>query len=257
MGSGVAWRLARTGFKVIITEIPRPTAIRRWVCFAEAVYNDVQSVEGVEARLCKTISDIARVHDAGQIAVVVSAEVAELSQFQADAIVDAMLLKEGKTTPRGMADKVIGLGPGFIAGEDVSCVIETNRGPNLGRCIWHGAAEANTGIPGSLGGETLKRVLRAPFSGVLEPLHDIGSTVRVGDIVARVGSADVRSQLDGIVRGMIRAGTHVSAGMKIGDIDPRGSLAICRRISDKALAIAGGVLEALLSDPPANNEHEG
>lgn len=249
MGSGTAWRLFHAGYHAIITETDAPTAIRRWVCFSEAVYEGRKEVEGVTAVRC---ADAAKTDIAlrdGFIPVVAAPELSQILPYRPDVIVDAILAKRGATTPRGSAARVIGLGPGFVAGGDVDCVVETNRGANLGRCIWQGSAEPNSGVPGLLGGETRKRVLRAPCDGTIEPLYEIGQTVRVGDIIARIGATPVISQLDGIVRGMMREGTNVTAGTKIGDVDPRTDIAICRRISDKSLAIAGGALEALLSDP--------
>lgn len=251
MGSGTAWRLHRAGFRVIIAEADTPTAIRRWVCYSEAVYDGRKDMESVNAVRCADLAATEMALKGDLIAVVVCPELSQLSTYRPDVIVDAILAKSGGTTPRGTAARVVGLGPGFVAGDDVDCVVETNRGPNLGRCIWQGGAEANTGVPGLLGGETYKRVLRAPCDGMIEPLAEIGQHVRLGEVVARVNGIEVISQLDGIVRGMMRPSAHVTTGVKIGDVDPRTDMEICRRISDKALAIAGGVLEALLSDPPS------
>ncbi|MBC7335795.1 MAG: hypothetical protein H5U01_05920, partial [Clostridia bacterium] len=48
------------------------------------------------------------------------------------------------------------------------------------------------------------------------------------------------------VRGLLRAGLAVRPGMKVGDVDPRGDRSLCFAISDKARAVGGGVLEAIL-----------
>jgi xanthine dehydrogenase accessory factor len=249
MGSGVAWRLRRCGFDVIIAESSQPMAVRRWVAFSEAIYEGAHTIESiaswrVEALQLDLINDLCR---KGEIPVLVCPGPEDIPALNPDVVIDAILAKRNTGTARGMARLVIGLGPGFTAGADVDCVIETNRGANLGRCIWDGAAEANTGIPGAQAGETVKRVLRAPVTGALEPLCSIGDLVKTGDPAARVAGVKVHSQLDGIVRGMLRQGTSVDQGVKIGDIDPRGDRKICRHISDKALAIAGGVLEAVLT----------
>lgn len=249
MGSGVAWRLARCGYHVIIAEIDSPTAIRRWVCFSEAVWDGYMEIEGITAVRCTNPGRVdTALHD-DFIAVVIEPDAANLGAYRPDVIIDAILAKHGGTTPKGLAKLTVGLGPGFAAGNDVDCVIETNRGPNLGRCIWSGSAEPNTGVPGLLGGESYKRVLRAPCDGRIESIAEIGQIVEIGQVVARVESIEVISQLDGVTRGIMRSGMHVPAGMKIGDVDPRADIGICRRISDKALAIAGGVLEGILSGP--------
>jgi xanthine dehydrogenase accessory factor len=246
MGSGVAWRLRRCGFDVVVAEIDHPMAVRRWVSFSEAVYEGVHEVEGITARRTEP-PDVSSALNAGEIPVVVCPIPDDLKQFDADVIVDAILAKRNTGTMRGMARRVIGLGPGFVAGEDVDCVIETNRGPNLGRCILEGRAEANTGVPGILAGESARRVLRTPADGVFEPLKAIGDLVKAHTPVARVAGTEIQSQLDGIVRGLLRAGTPVTAGLKVGDVDPRSDAVLCARVSEKALAIAGGVLEGILA----------
>ena len=250
MGSGVAWRLARIGFDVTITEIARPAAIRRWVCFAEAIYDGERTIEDIGAVRVETPEGADAVLCRRAIPVLVLPEPDRLPELNPDVIVDATLRKRDVDRLRGLAARTVGCGPGFTAGVHVDCVIETNRGPNLGRCLWTGSAEPDTGVPGQLGGETVRRVLRAPRSGQMEAIRSIGERVRAGDVIARVGDADVAAPLDGVVRGLIRPGIPVTAGQKIGDVDPRGDVELCRRISDKALAIAGGVLEAILSEPP-------
>ncbi len=249
MGSGVAWRLRRCGFNVIIAETDQPAAVRRWVAFSEAIYEGSQTVEGITARRVSMSQSglIQELCQTGEIPVLICPSPDDVQALNPHVVVDAILAKRNTGTQRGKARLVIGLGPGFTAGADIDCVIETNRGPNLGRCVWHGAAEANTGVPGVLAGETVKRVLRAPVAGPVDPVCAIGDIVRAGDLVARVRGVEIRSQLNGIVRGMLRQGTTVDAGVKIGDIDPRADRELCRRISDKALAIAGGVLEAVLA----------
>lgn len=246
MGSGVAWRLRRCGFDVIITEVPHPMAVRRWVAFSEAVYNGSQTIEGIAARRASP-REAEAVCASGEIPVIICPLPSDLGQFHPDVIVDAILAKRNTGLVRGIAPREIALGPGFTAGDDVDCVIETNRGPNLGRCIWKGSAEPNTGIPGVLAGESARRVLRAPVDGKMELLHQIGDLVKAHSPIARVGGVIIECQIDGIVRGLLRDGTPVTAGVKAGDIDPRGDPELCARISEKALAIAGGVLEGILT----------
>ena len=249
MGSGVAWRLRRCGFDVVITEVEHPMAVRRWAAFSEAIYEGSMTFEGITAHRID-LSDSERLSElcqSGDIPILVCPDPSGIAVLRPEIVVDAILAKRNTGTCRGMAGLVIGLGPGFVAGSDVDCVIETNRGQNLGRCMWNGSAEANTGIPGELGGESIKRVLRAPTAGLIHPTRDLGDLVKAGESVASVNGVEVRAQIDGIVRGMLRDKTPVDQGVKIGDIDPRGDIELCRRISDKALAIAGGVLEAVVT----------
>ncbi|MFQ5694004.1 MAG: molybdenum hydroxylase, partial [Nitrospinota bacterium] len=56
----------------------------------------------------------------------------------------------------------------------------------------------------------------------------------------------VVAPIGGILRGLLRDGLTVTEGFKVGDVDPRCRREHCFTISDKARAIGGGVLEALL-----------
>lgn len=245
VASGIAHRLWRSGFAVAMTELPRPTAIRRTVSFAEAVYEGAAAVEGVEARRALA-ADAAAVLAAGQIPVVVDPRGELVARLRPGAVVDAILAKRNTGTSREEAPLVIGVGPGFCAGEDVHAVVETMRGHELGRVILCGGALADTGLPGAVGGYTWQRVLRAPAAGVFAGALRIGAAVQAGDVVAYVGGEAVRAPFAGVLRGLLRSGLTVPAGLKVADVDPRCQGEHCFTISDKARAIGGGVLEALL-----------
>ena len=61
-----------------------------------------------------------------------------------------------------------------------------------------------------------------------------------------VGEIPVKAQFRGVLRGLIHPQVPVSKGMKIGDLDPRARPEHCFTISEKSLAVGGGVLEAIL-----------
>jgi len=247
MASGVAWRLYRANIRrLVMLEVPAPLAVRRNVSFCEALHQGWQTVEGVQAVKAADIGGVQRAWDTGQIPLLVDPEGRLVSQLAPDVLVDATLAKRNLGTRMEDAPLVIGLGPGFSAGRDVHRVVETNRGHNLGRVIAAGPAEADTGIPGTIAGFSTERVLRAPATGVFSTRHRIGDRVQSGEVVGTVAGAAVTARLDGILRGLIRPGTPVSAGLKLGDVDPRGEESYCHTISDKARAVAGGVLEAIL-----------
>ena len=247
MASGVAWRLYMANFRrLFMLEVPNPLAVRREVSFCEAIHDKTKTVEDVVAVKADTIEDISAIWDAGNIAVMADPKWAAVKELNPDVVIDAILAKRNLGTSREEAPLVIGLGPGFFAGEDVHLVIETNRGHHLGRIITSGQAEPNTGIPGNIGGFTEERVLRAPANGDFTPQKAIGESVKKGEIIGMVGGVDVRPQIDGVLRGLIRPQSRVSKGLKIGDIDPRGEVDFCFTISEKARAIGGSVLEAVM-----------
>ncbi|MGE5138798.1 MAG: molybdenum hydroxylase, partial [Rudaea sp.] len=125
-------------------------------------------------------------------------------------------------------------------------VVETMRGHDLGRVLWTAPARPNTGIPGEIGGRSAERVLRAPVDGVLTGTARLGDRVSEGQVIARVDGGEVRAPFDGVLRGLVHDGLVVRAGYKIGDVDPRAEPQHCFTISDKSLAVGGGVLQAAM-----------
>jgi xanthine dehydrogenase accessory factor len=246
IASGVVHTLARSHFKVCLTELPDPRAIRRSVSFSDAVYEGEKEVEGVIAKLISSPDEIVRTWKDGKVPILIDAKGELKHILKPDILIDATMAKRNGGTNIADAALVIGLGPGFKAGTDVHIVIETNRGHNLGRIIHRGEAESNTGIPGEVAGVTVDRVLRASTPGRLSTAKHIGDLIQAGEVVATVGDVPIKAQINGVIRGLLRDGTRVSAGTKVGDVDPRGIREYCYLISDKSKALAGGVLEAIL-----------
>jgi xanthine dehydrogenase accessory factor len=246
LASGTALRLRRAGFAVVMTEVEKPLAVRRAVCFSEAVYHKRARVEDCEAILAANAEEALRLSDEGKIAVIVDPQCVCGAQLKAPVLVDAIMAKRNTGTSRNDARVVIALGPGFNVGTDCHAVIETMRGHTLGRVIGSGGALPNTGVPGEIGGYSAERLLRSPSAGIFRALVSIGDTVQAGDTVAEAGGLPVQAGIDGIVRGILPSGIEVFKGMKAGDIDPRCKREHCFTVSDKALAVAGGVLEAIL-----------
>lgn len=246
LASGIALRLFRSGMKVVMTDLEKPTSIRRTVCFSEALKYGSASVEDVKAVRASSPEEAREIAEGGCIAVMADPEGKMIEALRPDALVDAILAKVNLGTRIDMAPVVIGVGPGFTAGKDCHAVVETMRGHTLGRVIREGSALPNTGVPGNIGGFTSERVLRAPADGVFGPLHRIGDYVTAGEPVGRVGDVYMNATIDGILRGILEEGTVVPKGMKAGDIDPRCRVEHCFTASDKAIAIGGGVLEAIL-----------
>lgn len=246
LASGIACRLHQCGFSIMMTDLPVPTAVRRTVAFSRAIYEGTATVEGSTAVRCKTLEEGLAALERGEIAVFADPEANILSQWKPDAVVDGILAKCNLGTHITDAPVVIGVGPGFTAGVDCHAVVETKRGHYLGRCIYDGSAIPNTGVPGDIGGYTKERILRAPCAGVFSPVVSIGDMVEPGTVCGTVDGVPMRSEIPGVVRGLLQEGVPVTEGMKSGDVDPRCSSAHCLTVSDKARAVGGGVLEALL-----------
>lgn len=246
LATGTIYELHKAGYHVLALECEKPTAIRREVSFGEAVYDGVKVVEGVTARKIDSVEEVNTVWNNGEIPVLIDAAGESIEKLHPLAVIDLILAKKNLGTRREMAPLVIGAGPGFTAGEDVDIVIETMRGYTPGKAIYEGSALADTGIPGMVGGYAKERVIHAPAEGILRQKYVIGDVVEKGTEIAFVGQTPVYATLTGILRGMIRDGMFVKKGMKIADIDPRlDQQEACYKRSDKAIAIAKGILNVL------------
>lgn len=249
LASGVIYRLHRAGFSVVVLELPSPILVRRTVSYGDAIYSGERVVEGVIARHVATIADMEAALKERVVPVMVDAQghLLRAGTIAPVILVDGRMEKRNLGTRMTDAPLVIALGPGFCAGVDCHAVIETNRGHNLGRVYWQGYAEADTGEPGGINGVRHSRVLRAPSDGHVRAKMSIGDMVRAGDIIATINNEPLRAPFDGVLRGLIHERVAVVAGMKIGDLDPRAKQEYCFTISDKSLAIGGGVLEAVFT----------
>jgi xanthine dehydrogenase accessory factor len=245
MATGVAVRLYRAGLRLLMTEIAEPTVVRRSVAFAEAIYAGETSVEGVIARCCADLAEAEAALADNAIPVLVDPAATVVSTLRPTVLIDGIMAKRNVGTRIDDAPVTVALGPGFVAGEDVHAVVETQRGHYLGRMILRGSAEPDTGVPGDIGGFTRERVLRAPVTGHVAQPAAIGARVQAGETVAWVSGEAVHSEIAGTLRGLVREGIAVAAGMKIGDVDPRAEPDHCFTVSDKSLAVGGGALEAV------------
>lgn len=249
LGSGVAYRLLRCGFPVLIAELPQPLLLRRAVCFGSAVLQGEITVEGLTARRAADLDEALAIQSRGEIPVLVDPHGDCLPAYNPCVLVDARMTKEGPDAWPVRPPLVIGLGPGFHSPGNCDVVIETNRGHHLGRAIRNGSPQADTGTPGGVLGHSGDRVLRAPVDGVVTSLAAIGAALKQGQPVASVDGHVIAAPFDGVLRGLVHDGVPVRQGIKIGDIDPRGDPVNSVTISEKSLAIGGGALEAVLSSP--------
>jgi xanthine dehydrogenase accessory factor len=257
LASGVILRLKKSGWNVLVTELKEPMAVRRSVAFSQAIYNGSIEIESMRGLYVRSIEEAEDQLGPETVPVMIDPDCNCRFSFRPDVLVDARMMKQppeigipmasGKSGEERMVPLVIGLGPGFITGLHCHAVIETKRGPFLGRVIWNGGAEPDNGIPDGIGGFQSERVLRAPISGSFKARTTIGAVLEKGQIIAEIGDTTLFSPFDGLLRGLIQDGFQVSQGMKVGDIDPRQDARLVQLVSDKALSVGGGVLECILT----------
>ena len=246
VASAIAHKLARSNFKVCLTEIAQPIAVSRGVAFCEAIYDGEKEVGGVVAKLISSPDEISKVWQEGKMPILIDPAAKVKDILKPDLLINATMAKKNLGTMITDAPLVIGLGPGFRVGRDVHIVIETNNSENLGKVLFSGEAESNTGIPLEVAGLTDERVLRPPIKGIFRPTKNMGDLVSAGDIVGWVGDSPVRAKIDGVLRAIIRGDIQVDEKTKLGEVDPRGDVELCYAIRPRMRTIAGGVLEAIL-----------
>jgi xanthine dehydrogenase accessory factor len=254
LASGIAVRLHHAGIQVIITEIEKPLTVRRFVSFSEAIYTKSILLEEIQAKHVQDVDDIENCLVNRIIPVIVDPDLAVSSSLTPDILVDARMIKKKVAKPEFAISQIIGIGPGFFPGENCDCVVESKRGPFLGRVYWHEPAEPDTGVPEKVCGYENERVFRSPDAGIFKANSRIGDIVKQNDVIASVNSIEIHAPFEGVVRGLLHEGVEVYKGMKVGDIDPRCDPLLCNLVSDKALAVGGGVLEAILTIP--ENRHK-
>ncbi len=246
LATGIAYRLKKSGFDIVMTEIDNPTTVRRTVAFSQAIFDNEIEIEGIKGIKVNNINEIHKEIKKGNIPIIIDKEANIIKKLKPKVVVDAIIAKKNLGTSINDAPIVIGVGPGFEAKKDCHLVIETKRGHYLGKVIEEGSAIPNTGIPGNIGGYTKERIIRASSNGKIRPVVKIGDYVKKGEVIAYIDGVEVVAEIDGIVRGMLQEEIEVFKGMKSGDIDPRCEKDHCFTISDKARSIGGGVLEAIM-----------
>jgi xanthine dehydrogenase accessory factor len=249
LASGVVLRLHKVGIRTLVVEKDQPLVVRRSVAFANAVFEGQMQVEDVTGRLVTSHEEIEDMWEAGRVPVIVDPDLTLLDSLPPLVLVDARMRKKNIQIDLSSAEMVIGLGPGFVVGENCHAAVETNRGHFLGRVYREGNPEPDTGIPGKVLAYTKQRVLHAPASGMIHPLKKIGDPVEKGEPLLEVAGQQVLAPFSGVLRGLVHDGLVVREGMKVGDVDPRPEAFRCWTVSEKALAIGGGVLEAILTQP--------
>ncbi|MFI5166625.1 MAG: selenium-dependent molybdenum cofactor biosynthesis protein YqeB [Thermoanaerobaculales bacterium] len=262
LGSAVAAHLANQGFsRILLIDRAFPKAVRRNVCFSEAVFERAKTVDGITARFVMLLSDVDLVHEMGDLAITSQPLPEVLAASPPDIYVEAAMLRSNWGLSRDLAQLVIALGPGYQPGHDCHAVVETVRGPSLGRVLSAGQT-LPTAPPAEIMGFAQERVIKAQRPGIFRTNHDIGDRVeqgeKIGVVVLLFAREDfyrgvpvdseypVTARISGVIRGLLRDGVPVDLGDKIGDVDPRGVTGDIQHISDKAQRVAEGVLEAIV-----------
>lgn len=249
LATGIAARLHRAGVALVVTEIAKPRAVRRLVALAEAIYSQEVQIEDLHGKHVLNAEGVWIALEEGVIPILVDPGAKICQEIQIVALVDARMRKRPSELGLDFAPMMIGVGPGFTAGVDCHAVVETNRGHHLGRVYWEGSAEPDTGVPEPVLGRDVDRVLRAPAPGNLRTKVALGARVKAGELIATVNGVPLKAPFEGVLRGLVHDTVEVKLGEKVGDLDPRGEASYCYQISDKSLAVGGGVLEALLNKP--------
>ena len=257
LATGIAHRLHNTGFQVLMLEKAAPSAIRRDIVFAEAVYDGEKKVERTICTRADSLHDAEKMLKNGQIVIMVDPEADCLQKLKPRILIDAIYAKRNMGTYMDMADFTVAIGPGFVAGRDVNCVIETTRGHNLGRIIYEGQALPEKETVELRALMRASHSINAPCDGYLEAGHPLSYIVKKDEVIAKLNMDggnvfEIKAPVEGVLRGLLHDGCPVRTGLKIAEIDPSTMPTNCVTISAKSRCISGSVLEAILMWENAN-----
>jgi len=263
LASATAHHLHGIGFrKILLLERRFPKAVRRAVCFSEAILDASATVQGVTARRVSNLEEAEKIWAAGELAIKVANLEQILKEWQPDIFIEAAMLRRNWGLRKDMAPIVIALGAGYVAGKDCHAVVDTVRGPQIGAVLEDTGEHLEARPPAEIMGYTQERALKATRDGIFFTRKKIGDQVergeKVGTVVSVFGIDDFRkgvpidatysvsARISGVIRGLLRDGVPVKKGDRIGDVDPRGHTDDLDHISDKSRRVAEGVHEALL-----------
>lgn len=248
VASAVAHLLFTAGHAVVLAEGPAPTVTRRGMAFADAVFDGEAELAGLRAQRVESVAETeALLASRAALPVLVGWSPRDLAEaLRPDALVDARMRKRAQPEAlRGLAPLTVGLGPGFVAGEQVDLAVETAWGDDLGRVVTSGSTRPLEGEPREIAGHARDRYVYAPVAGVFETARRIGELVEAGEPLARIGGVALCAPLSGAIRGLTRSGVSVDAGTKVIEIDPRGEAGQVYGIGERPARIAEGVLAAI------------
>jgi xanthine dehydrogenase accessory factor len=263
LASGTAHHLYTQGFQnILMLERRYPKAVRRQVCFSEAILDGATKVQGVLGRYVRNVDEAEQANAAGAIAIAALDLDEVLNSWQPKIFIEATMLRKNWGLKREIAPVVIALGPGYVARKDCDAVVETVRGPQVGAVLEDTGKRLRDEPPAAIMGYAGERAVKAVRDGIFFTQHRIGGRVergeRIGTVVSVYGVEDFRkgvpvdasypvtARISGALRGLLRDGVPVKQGDRIADIDPRGNTDDLDHISDKARRVAEGVHEALL-----------
>ncbi|HUB63356.1 MAG TPA: xanthine dehydrogenase [Methylocella sp.] len=246
IASAVAVNLYHGGYGVVLSHDPLPPVIRRKMAFHDALFDDPVIVGGVAARRVDTGLEILSSFRSTKDVIITELGLLDLIVLRTiDILVDARLQKY-QVTPdlRPLARFTIGLGPGFTAGANCDFAIET-RPAKTGRIIEQGATDEADGVARRLGSAGAERFVYSAMPGRWHTAIEIGTRIFKDFIIGHLGGEAVRAPFDGILRGVVRDGIEVPAGVKLLEVDPRGRAANWTGTDSRARTIATAVSKAV------------
>jgi xanthine dehydrogenase accessory factor len=263
LASATAHHLYTQGFtRILMLDRRYPKAVRRTVCFCEAVLEGEQKIQSVRAALARDLDAVAEIHEREEIAVAVLNLEGTIKKWKPDVFIEAAMLRQNWGLKPDLAPIVIALGPGYVAKKDCHAVVDIVRGPEVGSVFDDTGDHLEDEPPAEIMGYAEERVVKAIRDGIFFTQREIGDEVdrgeRIGTVVSVYGVEDFRrgvpvdasyavtARIAGVIRGLLRDGVPVNAGDRIADVDPRGATDDLDHVSDKSHRVAEGVHEALL-----------
>ena len=134
IASASIYKLKKSGLRVVVCELEKPTCVRRKVSFCNAIFEDEWEIQGETSRYIQSLADIEPTLDAGLIPVLTIPDRDVLDFLKPDVFIDATISRKCLiTTHRGRRSSSDSAW--IVAGVRAHVVVETQRGHLLGSLI--------------------------------------------------------------------------------------------------------------------------
>ncbi len=245
IASAVAVYLHRDGWQVVLSHDPHPPVIRRRMAFHDALFGDTAEVSGVQGIGAETSLAVASLLAKDNVVVTPLGLLDLIPITPLQVLVDARMQKRAPHPDiRHLARLTVGLGPGFAVHKNCDIAVETWPAAS-GTLVYRGSTEPADSEPSLLGGAGRERFAYSREPGRWHCAVDIGTRVFKNFAVGILNGSAVGAPFDGILRGVVRDGTEVPAGVKLLEIDPRGRRASWTGIDKRGASIARATMLAV------------
>jgi hypothetical protein len=247
-GTAAAIRIFKSGFRPILAERNNPTDLHFFRNLSDVVYLGEKTIEDVRCRLYNPIDDDQSFADqlnTGRqdriIPMIKIESYSDLAFYKPDILVDCRgTIEKDDAQDWSGYSCVIRIGSTFKVGRDGHFVIGS-ADDELGR-VYRLPTDLKADLPEN------KYLSNAPLEGVFVSHKTIGDRVSEREKICTLNEISILAPRNGIITGLLHSGHFIRRRQPIFEIKPESVKAkVSKQIPVSSVAIAGGILEAILT----------